>query len=272
MAELVAFDMDGTLLMPDHRLGDKTLTVLRQLCDRGVTLTFATGWHVLEMRHISRMLALDAWLITGNGTRIHSHEGDLLYRQDLDPAVADRVLHTKWDTQASIHAFNDSGWLTDRAEPRMLDAHNISGFSCQLTDLKRLPAHEVTKICFSGDHDDLCRLRIQLNEALGERAYLCFSGLDCLEVLPAGCHKGAALTRLGLHLGIELQNCMAFGDAMNDREMLDSVGCGLIMGNAMPQLIAALPHLPVIGHCQNQAVSHYLTHWLNDPDLPYSPE
>jgi len=46
----------------------------------------------------------------------------------------------------------------------------------------------------------------------------------------------------------------------------------MIMGNAMPQLIAALPHLPVIGHCQNQAVSHYLTHWLTDPTLPYSPE
>ncbi|VEB93735.1 hydrolase [Citrobacter koseri] len=34
---------------------------------------------------------------------------------------------------------------------------------------------------------------------------------------------------------------MAFGDAMNDREMLESVGRGLIMGNAMPQLIAELP-------------------------------
>lgn len=272
MAKLAAFDMDGTLLMPDHRLGDKTLTALRQLSDRGVTLTFATGRHALEMRHISGALALDAWLITGNGTRIHSREGDVLYRQDLDPAVADQVLHTKWDTGASMHVFNDSGWLTDYAEPWMLEAHSISGFSCQLTDLKRIPAHDVTKICFCGDHDDLCRLRIQLNEALGERAHLCFSGFDCLEVLPLGCNKGAALTTLGLHLGIGLQDCMAFGDAMNDREMLGSVGRGLIMGNAMPQLIAALPHLPVIGHCQNQAVSHYLTHWLNDPDLPYSPE
>lgn len=60
MAKLAAFDMDGTLLMPDHRLGDKTLTALRQLSERGVTLTFATGRHALEMRHISGALALDA--------------------------------------------------------------------------------------------------------------------------------------------------------------------------------------------------------------------
>ncbi len=54
--------------------------------------------------------------------------------------------------------------------------------------------------------------------------------------------------------------------------MLGSVGSGFIMGNAMPQLRAELPHLPVIGHCRNQAVSHYLTHWLDYPHLPYSPE
>lgn len=129
----------------------------------------------------------------------------------------------------------------------------------------------MTKICFCGDHDDLIRLRIQLNEALEERAHLCFSAVDCTEVLPLGCNKGSALAVLSNHLGLSLADCMAFGDAMNDREMLGSVGRGLIMGNAMPQLIAALPHLSVIGHCGNQAVSHFLTHWLDNPHLPYSP-
>ena len=31
MAKLAAFDMDGTLLMPDHRLGEQTLTALKRL-------------------------------------------------------------------------------------------------------------------------------------------------------------------------------------------------------------------------------------------------
>jgi HMP-PP phosphatase len=146
----------------------------------------------------------------------------------------------------------------------LLHAHVYSGFKYQLIDLRRIPAHAVTKICFCGDHDDLCRLRIQLNEALGDRAHLTFSAVDCLEVLPVGCNKGAALAVLSQHLGLTMQDCMAFGDAMNDREMLGSVGRGLIMGNAMPQLKAELPHLPVIGHCRNEAVSHFLTHWLDN--------
>lgn len=117
MARLAAFDMDGTLLMPDHHLGRETIATLARLRERDITLTFATGRHVLEMRHILGTLSLDAYLITGNGTRIHSLEGDVLHRQDLDPQVADTVMHHAWDTRASMHVFNDNGWFTGQEIP-----------------------------------------------------------------------------------------------------------------------------------------------------------
>ncbi|TQS60244.1 HMP-PP phosphatase, partial [Salmonella enterica subsp. enterica serovar Typhimurium] len=43
MARLAAFDMDGTLLMPDHHLGRETIATLARLRERDITLTFATG-------------------------------------------------------------------------------------------------------------------------------------------------------------------------------------------------------------------------------------
>lgn len=241
MARLAAFDMDGTLLMPDHHLGEKTLSTLARLRERDITLTFATGRHALEMQHILGALSLDAYLITGNGTRVHSLEGELLHRDDLPADVAELVLYQQWDTRASMHIFNDDGWFTGKEIPALLQAFVYSGFRYQIIDVKKMPLGSVTKICFCGDHDDLTRLQIQLYEALGERAHLCFSATDCLEVLPVGCNKGAALTVLTQHLGLSLRDCMAFGDAMNDREMLGSVGSGFIMGNAMPQLRAEPP-------------------------------
>jgi HMP-PP phosphatase len=68
---------------------------------------------MLEMRHLLGAFSLDAFLITGNGTRIHSVEGDVLHRQDLNPEVADIVLHSTWDTQASMHVFNDGAGLPE---------------------------------------------------------------------------------------------------------------------------------------------------------------
>lgn len=61
MARLAAFDMDGTLLLPDHRLGTSTLSALKRLRDRDITLTFATGRHALEMRHVIGEFSLDAY-------------------------------------------------------------------------------------------------------------------------------------------------------------------------------------------------------------------
>lgn len=159
MARLAAFDMDGTLLMPDHHLGEKTLSTLARLRERDITLTFATGRHALEMQHILGALSLDAYLITGNGTRVHSLEGELLHRDDLPADVAELVLYQQWDTRASMHIFNDDGWFTGKEIPALLQAFVYSGFRYQIIDVKKMPLGSVTKICFCGDHDDLTRCR-----------------------------------------------------------------------------------------------------------------
>lgn len=273
MVRLAAFDMDGTLLMPNHHLGDETLTVLERLRnERQVTLVFATGRHVLEMRHVLDALNLDAYLITGNGTRIHSRDGQLMHGSDLPAEVAERVIHREWKTSASMHVFNDRGWFTEQVTPELLAAHVFSGFKPQDIDLRSIPPNEVTKVVFCGTYESLCDLSVELTAELGDSATLCFSAAECLEVLPLGANKGTALSKLSSHLDIKMHECMAFGDAMNDREMLSSVGRGLIMGNAMPQLKIDLPHLSVIGHCADQAVAQYLTSWLDTPHLTDSPE
>jgi len=105
MFRLAAFDMDGTLLMPDHRLGEKTLSTLSQLAEKPMTLTFATGRHYLEMKDILSNLGLEGYLITGNGTRIHDLAGNRLHVSDLPAECAHELLNTHWNTPASLHVF-----------------------------------------------------------------------------------------------------------------------------------------------------------------------
>lgn len=271
MVRLAAFDMDGTLLLPSHQLGKQTLLSLKALKEYPVQLAFATGRHYLEMQPLLQQYELPAYLISGNGTRVHDEAGQLLFSTDLPPGVARQVIHSHWNTQASLHVFNDDGWFTHFDEPDILAPHQFSGFRYQLADPRMLAEHQITKICFLGEHEDLCQLQVQLREALGDSAHLCFSASHCLEVLPKACNKGSALTQLTDSLNIDMATCMAFGDAMNDLEMLNQVGYGFVMSNAMAQLKARLPHLPVIGDCATQGVSHYLNHWLNTPHLDYSP-
>ena len=52
-------------------------------------------------------------------------------------------------------------------------------------------------------------------------------------------HKGTAVRRLCEYLGIPLENTVAFGDSMNDLEMLETAGLGICMGGGSPALQSA---------------------------------
>jgi len=64
--------------------------------------------------------------------------------------------------------------------------------------------------------------------------------------------------------GYQLKDCIAFGDGMNDFEMLSMAGKGLVMGTAHHKVKTALPDIEVIGNCDDEAVAHYIAeHLLN---------
>ena len=49
-------------------------------------------------------------------------------------------------------------------------------------------------------------------------------------------HKGNALKRFAEYLGYTLEDCMAFGDGMNDFTMVEAAGLGIAMANAEPEV------------------------------------
>lgn len=60
-------------------------------------------------------------------------------------------------------------------------------------------------------------------------------GPDWLEIMPKHVNKASALWKICDKLGISMNEVMAFGDAQNDLKMLQQVGIGVAMGNAMDE-------------------------------------
>ena len=58
--------------------------------------------------------------------------------------------------------------------------------------------------------------------------------------------------------GISCNEAIAFGDGLNDKEMLTVVGKGVVMGNASDKLKALLPDFEVIGTSSEDSEAHYL--------------
>ena len=262
--KIVASDLDGTLLTPRHQLNDFTKQVLVRLHDRGLIFVFATGRHHVDVAGIRQQAGIPAYMVTSNGARVHDPDDQLLYAEnvaeDLVQPIVDLV---RQDPDIGVNLFKDEEWLLSKEDDGMKTFHKESGFDYRLYDASAAPTEGVAKIFFMhDDHDHLVTFEEKLNAQFGERVNVSFSAPFCLEVMAAGVSKGDAMKAVADSVKVGLEECIAFGDGMNDIEMLTMAGKGLLMGSAHPRVKTALPDVERIESNSNDGVARYLLEHL----------
>lgn len=159
--------------------------------------------------------------------------------------------------------YNLSGWHVGQELPEYLESHNESSFLYQISDLCDLALDGINKIFYTGKHETLLTLEKLLVSLYSDKVGIAFSRDDCLEVMPKDVHKGNAVVQALDVLGVDPADAVAFGDGMNDYEMLAMVGHGVVMENASERLQRALPNLPRAGSCDQDGVALYLERLFN---------
>jgi len=255
---LVVCDLDGTLLTPDHALGDYTRSVLARLPGLGVELMLASGRHGRDLLGLRAELGTDACLISANGAAVHDAQGRLIRHHALDPGCLEFLLGDPLFEGLHKNLYRIDDWVVERPEPRLLRYHQASGFGYRVADFSTLDAQPVLKVFFYGDHQRLAALEGIVRDRCAGRVGTTFALPMTLEVMAAGVSKGAALKGILAERGLDPSGVIAFGDALNDLELLSYAGKGVVMGNADPRLKAALPECEVIGSHAEEAVARYL--------------
>lgn len=261
MYPVVVSDLDGTLLTKQHELSPRTREVIQQLSEKGVKFIFATGRHFQDVEKIRAQLGVDMYLITSNGARVHNPNGEMIIQHDIRPELVHPLLALRKAFWQVVHTniYQGDQWLVE-SELQDLNAFNKeSGFACHLADFDAVATGAIQKIFFAADsHSDLQPLAERARELYGDQLYMTYSLPECFEIMAAGVCKGAALAEVLKLKGYGLADAIAFGDGMNDLEMLSTVGKGVVMGNADPALVNSLPGLERIGHCNDHSVAEYL--------------
>ena len=260
--KIVASDLDGTLLAPNHQLSDFTKLTLKKLHEQGYTFIFATGRHHVDVAGIRQIAGIPAYMITSNGARVHDQNDQLMYSQNVPQELVQPVIDiVRQDPNIFIHMYQNEDWLLDREDEMLAKFHSESGFSYKRFEADNAPSDGIAKVFFTHpeqDHEHLVTFEQKLKEAFGDKLNVAFSTPWCLEVMAAEVSKGHALDAVAKSLNLTLDNCVAFGDGMNDAEMLAMAGKGLIMGTSHEKVMQALPDNEVIGSNANDAVAHYL--------------
>ena len=254
MYQLLAIDIDGTLV--DHRdeLSGPTRKALVRAGDAGIHVVLATGRRYSRTLHLVEPLGIEVPLVTASGALIKDPKSHrTLYAARFDRSVLCRTLGVVVgrgfdpvvcaDTYAEGFDFYLARFEVPSDE---LTEYLALNADCGRvwSDLATDPPHGVFTGFAMGTRDQMLDLEHRLEAELPGELYTHvlrsprYTGFMC-EWSPGGVTKWSAIRRLAARWGIPDESICAVGDDVNDIAMIRSAGLGVAMGNALPEVKAA---------------------------------
>ena len=238
--ELVAIDMDGTLLDPAHKLTARVKQAIARARTLGVHIVLTSGRPVPGLAPFLHELGIegdDDYCIACNGglvQRIGPRETVVEYPLSFD----DFVYCEQVAREIGVH------FQALDAQRMYTPNQDISIYTVADSHLSRMPLSyrrvadmdpgmSFIKLMMIDEPDVLDAAIARLPAALTERFAVLKSAPFFLEVFDHRAGKGPSLQKLAEHLGIDRANVMAIGDQENDLTMLQYAGTSVAMGNAI---------------------------------------
>lgn len=244
--QLIALDMDGTLLLSDHQtIPQANIDAIRRAQAQGITVCINTGRMLEDASDYLRRYDLDCMIISGDGTRVctgRAQQGEIIFRQNLSKEDALKVIDLSLTSGLTIHAFEDgtvNSVLGENGSPyHVLEREGLLSARYGEEALREAAVRGLMKIFvvtegFAGSvySDKIPQLKQRLKAAL-PYLEISSSGAGNIEIVSQKAGKGRALDALAQHMGIDRYAVMAVGDAGNDLNMLEYAYHSVAMANA----------------------------------------
>ncbi len=247
----VFVDVDGTLVNDRGLVPDSARAAVRQARAHGHLVFLSTGRSVGELWPSILEVGFDGVIAAAGG--YVEIDGQVLAHHLMSAEQVRRVVdlfdaHGVEYFLESNTGLYGSPRLRDRLEDLIFGGvtdHEVltelnAGFGQFLTSLVVDPANrpaEVNKISFLHSELTVDQIRRELaDDFVVIPATVSFFGRNSGEVSLPGIHKAEGIRLVLQHVGIDVEDTVAFGDGHNDLEMLEYVGVGIAMGNAVEPL------------------------------------
>jgi len=240
--QMVAMDLDGTLLRPDKSIGLRSVQAVHDAIRSGIRVVLATARPPRSVKKIYGVLRLDTVVINYNGALIQDpNSGKLLLHRALSPELAQRIvfLARKVDPKVVMSLEIQDKWFTDNESalsPSMREEAGGADATFQVGALEKFMVEPVTRIMMQAPPMDINRIRTALDKDLKGLFSLPTSMEHILQVMHSKVDKGDAVRFVADRYGIPMDKVVAIGDAPNDLSMLRLAGLGAAMDNAYDEV------------------------------------
>jgi Cof subfamily protein (haloacid dehalogenase superfamily) len=239
--KLVVFDLDGTLVDDKLLIDNQDLESIKEARHRGIEITLATGRTLHSALPYIEQLQVNLPVILCNGAAIVDPATEkILYQQKLTLEAALLILQRTRKAYLDCLLYTDpisSCPCVSQLTSVLRDFILLEGLRCaEINNLEEVVRSEQPiKIQVVGDEKTLLAVQRFLCTKNPEISVLMTQN-DYLEAMPSGVSKGAALARLSALIDIPLFRIAAFGDSVNDEQLLAIAGLGVAMSGAPERL------------------------------------
>lgn len=235
--KLIATDMDNTLLNPEGKLPSDFFNYLDQLLDLKIEFVVASGRPMFKIREFMGEYTNKISIVGDNGASLERH-GEVLDLRKFNRAELIEIIEffNKQATGIPVLFGIESAYLDERFKKYFND---MSWYFSPIKLKKNLKEfdEDIIKLSIYYPDNNAREFFYRNVQAHFSKHYEIVLGHSVwIDLTLKGVNKGRALKELADSLSIKFDEMMAFGDAMNDKEMLESVKYSYIVENAQDEL------------------------------------
>ena len=238
LIQLLAIDLDGTLLNDSKQVSDQTVAALCDLPSRGIKVVIASARPPRSVRHIYQTLRLDTWQINYNGALIWDEpRRHVVFHLPMSGEIVRRIIDYARGLfpEVLVSCEVQDRWLTDRHEQKHTTETGRLFLPDKIACVTEMCREPVTKLLLLGPPEMMSHLAPKIADFYPDVG-LVQSDPDLIQIMAAGANKAAALHRVADHYHVPMTHVMAIGDAPNDIPMLEAAGIAIAMDNAHAQV------------------------------------
>lgn len=257
--KMVASDFDDTLLPSSKGISEFTKKTINKYIANGGRFVLSTGRMFLSIKQEAISLGLSGEVIAYQGALVKDLDTDkVLWSVNIPPELAVEYIDFLSKFPTIIQLYMDDGLYIEKSNLYTDSYSELCKIKAnEVGDLKKFAMNSglpINKVYCYIDPDSCAEVRKEVNKNYGDRLLINSSKPWNVEAVNIKTSKGIALKYLCDIYNINSNEVIAFGDNLNDVEMLSFAGFGVAVENAVPELKAMADYITL--SCEEDGVAY----------------
>lgn len=265
MYKIIAIDLDGTLLNSKGDISSENRNAIKLAKEKGLEIVLCSGRITSSVQTISLDIGADNYLISGNGAELYDIKNKkILYDNYMSKETTLKLIEFCEENSIYYSIFTENSILTKALNYNVL-VYNSENSTKEINKrtninitqniyeyIKNSKTDKFAKITICDNNKTIFngiinKLRNIKNIEVLDVAHMSNKTINTekgemnvqyyyTEVTSKNVNKWNALIKLAEKLNVNIKEIACIGDNINDKEMIQKSGLGIVMGNSAPYI------------------------------------